>query len=74
MPGGILQIRHMWNKNGMQNRSRCNIFSSFGIALLFGYIYKGRLAKILQNIAFLFYTEIYMKYLILYYKTIYLFM
>ena len=51
----------------MQNRSRCNIFNSFGIVLLFGYIYKGRLAKILENIAFLFYTEIYIKYLILYY-------
>jgi hypothetical protein len=33
-------------KNGMQFRSRCNIFNSFGNALLFRYIYKGRLVKI----------------------------
>ena len=33
------------------------------------YIYKGRLVKISENIAFLFYKEIYKKYLILYYKT-----
>jgi len=52
----------------MQYRSRCNIFNSFGNALLFMYIYKGRLVKISENIAFLFYKEIYMKYLILYYK------
>jgi hypothetical protein len=55
----------------MQYWSRCNIFNSFGIALLFSYIYKGRLVKISENIAFLFYKEIYMKYLILYYKTNY---
>ena len=55
-------------KNGMQYRSRCNIFNSFGNALLFMYIYKGKLVKISANIAFLFYKEIYMKYLILYYK------
>jgi len=30
------------------------------------YIYKGTLIKISVNIAFLFYREIYMKYLILY--------
>jgi spore coat protein CotH len=33
------------------------------------YIYKGRLLKISEKIAFLFYKEIYKKYLILYYKT-----
>jgi hypothetical protein len=55
-------------KNGMHYRSRCNIFNSFVIALLFRYIYKGRLVKISENIALLFYKEIYMKYLILYYK------
>jgi len=32
------------------------------------YIEKGRLVKISANIAFLFYKEIYMKYLILCYK------
>jgi hypothetical protein len=32
------------------------------------YIYEGRLVKILENISFLFYKEINMKYLILYYK------
>jgi hypothetical protein len=53
----------------MQYRLRCNMFNSFGIALLFRYIYKGRLVKISENIAFLSYKEIYMKYLILYYKT-----
>ena len=55
----------------MQYRSRCNIFNSFGIFQLFRYIYKGRLVKISENIAFLSYKEIYMKYLILqyYYKT-----
>jgi hypothetical protein len=52
----------------MQYRSRCNIFNLFGIALLFKYIYKGRLVKISEDIAFLFYKEIYIKYLILYYK------
>ena len=55
----------------MQYRSRCNIFNSFPNALLFMYIYKGRLVKISENIAFLFYKEIYMIYLILYYKTFY---
>jgi hypothetical protein len=54
----------------MQYRSRCNILNSFGIALLFRYIYKGRLGKISENIAFLFYKEMYMEYLILYYKYI----
>ena len=53
----------------MQYRLRCNMFNSFRIALLFRYIYKGRLVKISENIAFLSYKEIYMKYLILYYKT-----
>jgi hypothetical protein len=57
----------------MQYRSRCNIFNSFGNALLFRYIYKGRLVQISENIAFLFYKEIYMKYLILYYKIIYIY-
>ena len=38
------------------------------ILLLFMYIYKGRLVKISANIAFLFYKEVYMKYLILYYN------
>ena len=57
-----------WRKNGIQYRSRCNIFNSFGNALLFRYIYKGRLEKISVNIAFLFCKEIYMKYVILYYK------
>jgi hypothetical protein len=52
----------------MQYRSKCIIFNSFGNALLFRYIYKGRLVKISENIAFLFYIEIYIKYLILYYK------
>jgi hypothetical protein len=55
----------------MQYRSRCNILNTFGIALLFRYIYKGRLVRISENIAFLFYKEIYMKYLILYYKHVY---
>jgi hypothetical protein len=32
---------------------------------IFRYIYKGRLVKISENIAFLFYKEIYMKYWIL---------
>jgi hypothetical protein len=59
-------------KNGMQSRSRCNIFNSFGNALLFRYIYKGRLVKISENIVFLFYKEIYMKYLILYNKKLYM--
>ena len=52
----------------MQYRSRCNIFNSFGNALLIRYIYKGRPVKILANIAFLLYKEILMKYLILYYN------
>jgi hypothetical protein len=56
----------------MQYRSRCNIFNSFGNTLLFRYIYKGRLVKISENIAFLFCKEIYMKYLILYYKSQYI--
>ena len=47
----------------MQYWSRCNIFNSFGNTLLFRYIYKGRIVKISANIAFLFYKEIYMKYL-----------
>ena len=55
----------------MQYRSRYNIFNSFGNTLLFRYIYKGRLVKISENIAFLFCKEIYMKYLILYYKSQY---
>jgi hypothetical protein len=52
-------------------RMECNIgqdaifFNSFGNALLFRYIFKGRRVKILEHIAFLFYKEIYMKYLIL---------
>jgi len=53
----------------MQYRLRCNIVKSFD--LLFRYIYKGTLVKISANIAFLFYNEIYMKYLILYYNIIY---
>jgi hypothetical protein len=52
----------------MQYRSRCNIFNSFVNAIHFRYIYKGRLVKISANIAFLFYKEIYMKYVMLYYK------
>jgi hypothetical protein len=55
----------------MQYQSRCNIFNSFGNALLFRYIYKGKLVKISANIVFLFYKKIYMKYLILYYKSCY---
>ena len=55
----------------MQYLSRCNIFNSFGNSLLFRYIYKGRLANILENIAVLFYEENYMKCLILYYKCLY---
>ena len=53
----------------------CNIgqdailFNSFGNALLYSYIYKGWLVKISANISFFFYKEIYMKYLILYYKS-----
>jgi hypothetical protein len=47
----------------MQYRSTCNIFNSFGNTLLFMYFYKGILVKIWANIAFLFYKEIYMKYL-----------
>ena len=38
--------------------------NSFKNALLFRYIYKGKLVKMSENIAFLFYKEIYMKYLI----------
>jgi len=53
----------------MQYRSRCNIVNSFGNALLFSHINKERLVKILANIEFLFYKEIDMKYLILYYNT-----
>ena len=52
-------------------RMDCNMFNSFRNALLFMYIYKGRLVKISENIAFLFYKEIYIKYLILYYKSVY---
>jgi hypothetical protein len=52
-------------KKGMQYRSRFNILYPFGSAIFFKYIYKGRLVKISENIAFLFYKEIYMKYLIL---------
>ena len=55
----------------MQYRSICNIFNSFGNALLFRYICKGRLVKISENIAFSFNKEIYMKYLILYYNVLY---
>jgi hypothetical protein len=59
-------------KKGMQYRSRCIFLShAFGNALLFRYIYKGRLVKISANIAFLFYKEIYINYLILYYKFAY---
>ena len=60
-------------KYGMQCRSRCNIFNSFRNALLFRYIYKGKLVKMSENIAFLFYKEIDMKYLILYYNSCYFF-
>ena len=42
--------------------------NSFENALLFRYIYKGKLVKMSENTAFLFYKEIYMKYLILYYN------
>jgi len=52
----------------MQYRSGCNMFNSFGKALLFRYIYKGTLVQISEDIAFLFCKEIYMKYLILYYN------
>ena len=51
----------------MQYRSRCNILNSFGNTLLFMYIYNRRIVSISENIAFLFYKEIYTKYLILYY-------
>jgi hypothetical protein len=54
-----------------QYRSRCNICNLFGYVLLFRYNYKEKLVKILTNIAFLFYKDIYMKYLILHYKTEY---
>jgi hypothetical protein len=53
--------------DGMQYRSRCNIFNSFRNTLLFMYIYNRRVVNISENIAFLFYKEIYTKYLILYY-------
>ena len=53
--------------DGMQYRSRCNIFNSFGNTLLFMYIYNRRVVNISENNAFLFYKEIYTKYLILYY-------
>ena len=53
--------------DGMQYRSRCNIFNSFGNTLLCMYIYNRRVVNISENIAFLFYKEIYTKYLILYY-------
>jgi hypothetical protein len=55
----------------MQYRSRYNMFNSFGNAPYFMHIYNGRLVKILANITFSFYKEIYMKYLILYYKMTY---
>ena len=51
----------------MQYRSRCNILNSFGNTLLFMYIYNRRVVNISENITFLFYKEIYTKYLILYY-------
>ena len=38
------------------------IFLTHSEMLFFMYIYKGRLVKISENIAFLFYKEIYMKY------------
>ena len=44
-------------------------FNSFGMLfILFRYIYKGIFIKISTNITFLFYKEIYMKYLILHYE------
>ena len=46
-------------------------FNSFANSLLFFIYYKGRLVKISTSIAFLFYKEIYLKYLILYYNTVY---
>ena len=36
----------------MQYWSRCNIVNLFGNALLFSYIYNGKLVKISANIAF----------------------
>jgi hypothetical protein len=53
----------------------CNIgqdaifFTHSELLYFLGIFIKGRLVKISENIAFLFYKEIYMKYLILYYKT-----
>jgi hypothetical protein len=49
-------------QNGMQYWSRYNIFNSFGNALLFRYIYKGRLVKISENIALLFYWLIWLMF------------
>jgi hypothetical protein len=53
--------------DGMQYRSRCNILNWLGNTLLFMYIYNKRVVNISENIAFLFYKEIYTKYLIPYY-------
>ena len=65
---GTLLVRTKFKeKVWMWYRWRCTIFNSFGNALLIRYIYKGRLVSISTNIALLFYKEIYMKYLILYY-------
>jgi len=47
------------------------IFLTYSEMLYFRYIYKGRLVKILANVAFLFYKGIFTKYLILYYKLTY---
>jgi hypothetical protein len=55
----------------MQYWSICNILTHSEMLYFFRYIYKGTLVKISVNIAFLFYNEIYMKYLILYYNIVY---
>jgi hypothetical protein len=48
--------------------SKKTAINSLGNAVLLRHIYKGRLLKISANISFLFYKEIYMKYLILYHN------
>jgi hypothetical protein len=42
----------------MQYQSRCNIFNSFGNALIFRYIYKRRLVKYQQIVHFYFLIKV----------------
>jgi hypothetical protein len=51
----------------------CNILAHSAMLYFLGIFIKETLVKISVNIAFLFYKEIYMKYLILYYNIYYLF-